>query len=525
MDSLVFAPRSLPRRIKVFIKVQSMSVIGMESYPVTVEVDVSRGLPHFATVGLPDASVKESRDRIKAAIKNSGYAFPRDHVTVNLAPADIRKEGTGFDLPIAVGILAAEALIEEAALDGCFFIGELSLDGSIKGVRGVLPAAFKARESGIRSVFVPEENAAEAAMVEGIQVYGVRTLPDVVEFLADRKIIEPLSVNADRLFQVHRHYEIDFSEIKGQKQALRALEIAAAGSHNVLMIGPPGSGKSMLARRLPTILPELSFEEAIEVTKIFSVAGLLNAGETLVAARPFRAPHHTISDAGLVGGGQMPHPGEISLSHLGVLFLDELPEFKRNALEALRQPLEEGAITITRSAVTAAFPARFMLVAAMTPCPCGYFGDRVRRCRCSPQQIRQYQAKISGPLLDRIDLHVEVPSIQYRALSGKQENESSAHVRERVVRARRRQKERFGGAGIPTNASMTEKQIRSFCPIDEESHQLMEMAVDKLGLSARALDRILKVSRTIADLEGAAKIEAAHVAEAIQYRSLDRNIV
>jgi len=287
----------------------------------------------------------------------------------------------------------------------------------------------------------------------------------------------------------------------------------------------PGSGKSMLARRLPTILPELSFEEAIEVTKIFSVAGLLNAGETLVAARPFRAPHHTISDAGLVGGGQMPHPGEISLSHLGVLFLDELPEFKRNALEALRQPLEEGAITITRSAVTAAFPARFMLVAAMNPCPCGYFGDRVRRCRCSPQQIRQYQAKISGPLLDRIDLHVEVPSIQYRALSGKQENESSAHVRERVVRARRRQKERFGGAGIPTNASMTEKQIRSFCPIDEESHQLMEMAVDKLGLSARALDRILKVSRTIADLEGAAKIEAAHVAEAIQYRSLDRNIV
>jgi len=509
----------------VFIKVQSMSVIGMESYPVTVEVDVSRGLPHFATVGLPDASVKESRDRIKAAIKNSGYAFPRDHVTVNLAPADIRKEGTGFDLPIAVGILAAEALIEEAALEGCFFIGELSLDGSVKGVRGILPAAFKARESGIRSVFVPEENAAEAAMVEGVCVYGIRTLPDVVEFLADRKTIEPLRVDAGRLFQVRRHYDIDFSEIKGQKQALRALEIAAAGGHNVLMIGPPGSGKSMLARRLPTILPDLSFEEAIEVTKIFSVAGLLNAGETLVAARPFRAPHHTISDAGLVGGGQMPHPGEISLAHLGVLFLDELPEFKRNALEALRQPLEEGAITITRSAVTAAFPAKFMLVAAMNPCPCGYFGDRVRRCRCSPQQIRQYQAKISGPLLDRIDLHVEVPSVRYRALKAKEENESSASVRDRVVRARRCQKERLGGTGVWTNACMTEKQIRSFCPIDEESHQLMEMAVEKLGLSARALDRILKVSRTIADLEGAEKIEAAHVAEAIQYRSLDRSVV
>ena len=510
---------------KVFVKVQSMSVIGMESYPVTVEVDVSQGLPQFATVGLPDASVKESRDRIKAAIKNSGYAFPRDHVTVNLAPADIRKEGTGFDLPIAVGILAAEALIGEAALDGCLFIGELSLDGSIKGVRGVLPAAFKARESGIRSIFVPEENAAEAAMVEGICVYGVRSLPDVVEFLADRKTIEPLCLNADDLFQVNRRYDIDFSEIKGQKLALRALEIAAAGSHNLLMIGPPGSGKSMLARRLPTILPDLSFEEAIEVTKVFSVAGLLSAGETLIAARPFRAPHHTISDVGLVGGGQMPHPGEISLAHLGVLFLDELPEFKRNALEALRQPLEDGTITITRSAVTTAFPAKFMLVAAMNPCPCGYFGDRVRRCRCSPQQIRQYQAKISGPLLDRIDLHVEVPSVRYRALTGKENNESSADVRKRVVGARRRQQERFGGAAIPANARMTEKQIRSFCSIDEESHQLMEMAVEKLGLSARAMNRILKVSRTIADLDGAEKIGAAHVAEAIQYRSLDRNIV
>ena len=362
-------------------------------------------------------------------------------------------------------------------------------------------------------------------MVEGINVHGVKNLTDVVEFLSGRKNIEPLSVNVTEVFQQTRKYDIDYSEIKGQKQALRALEIAAAGGHNVLMIGPPGSGKSMLAKRLPTILPDLSFEEAIEVTKVFSVAGSLNREEMMIATRPFRAPHHTISDAGLVGGGQMPRPGEISLAHLGVLFLDELPEFKRNALEALRQPLEEGTITITRSSVTATFPAKFMLVAAMNPCPCGYFGDRVRTCRCSPQQIRQYQGKISGPLMDRIDLHIEVPSVKYRALSAKEEGESSQTIKNRVNAARNAQKRRFGQNDIICNARMTEKQIKTFCAIDDDSHKLIEMAIEKLGLSARAINRILKVSRTIADLEKKEKVEAAHVAEAIQYRSLDRSLI
>ncbi|MBE9547092.1 MAG: YifB family Mg chelatase-like AAA ATPase [Proteobacteria bacterium] len=506
-------------------KVISSAVIGIDSYPVDVEVDISPGLPQFSTVGLPDVSVRESRDRIRAAIKNSGYGFPGDRVTVNLAPADIKKEGTSFDLPIAVGILAAEGIIEREALQDYVMMGELSLDGRIKGIHGALSAAFQAKEMGAKGIILPGENAAEAAMVETIDVIGVDYLPDVVEFYSGRKEIEPTSVDISEIFNRGLHYPFDFSEIRGQDQAKRALEVAAAGGHNLIMIGPPGSGKTMLAQRLPSIFPDLFLEEAVETTKIFSVAGLLARKDAILATRPFRAPHHTISDAGLVGGGHVPKPGEASLAHNGVLFLDELPEFKKNVLEALRQPLEDGYITIARSSMTATYPARFMLVAAMNPCPCGYYTDPRRECRCTPQQIRQYQARISGPLLDRIDIHIEVPSIRYRDLTAKSGGESSGSVRERVNRARGVQKKRFGDTDALSNARMTNKQIKEFCPVDEESGRLIEMAVDRLGLSARAYTRILKVARTIADLEEEENIRSCHISEAIQYRSLDRRMI
>jgi len=509
----------------LIVKAISSAVIGIESHPVTVEVDLAAGLPLFSTVGLPDVAVRESKDRIKAAVKNSGYPFPGHHVTVNLAPADIKKEGTAFDLPIAVAILTAQGLVPAHALADYLLLGELSLDGGVKGIHGALPAAFEAKALGIRGVIVPRENAAEAALVEGIEVIPVERLSEVVEFLGGRTEIAPVHVDLAKLFCRIRDYPFDFSEIRGQEQAKRALEVATAGGHNLLMIGPPGSGKTMLAQRLVTIIPDLSLPEAIETTKIFSVAGLLDRKEALLGTRPFRAPHHTISDAGLVGGGHTPRPGEISLAHHGVLFLDELPEFRKNALEALRQPLEDGRVTITRSSFTATYPARFMLVAAMNPCPCGYFGDRSRPCRCTPQQIRQYQGRISGPLMDRIDIHVEVPSVRYRDLTARETGESSAAIKARIEQARNIQKNRFAGDGTLFNARMTDRQVRAACPLDEESRQLIEMAIDRLGLSARAYTRILKVARTIADLEGSGPLRPSHVAEAIQYRSLDRRLI
>lgn len=510
-------------------KVYSGAVYGVDAYEVEIEVDAGHGEPKVVVVGLPDTAVKESSDRVWTALINSGFNPPMSRTTVNLAPADIKKEGPSFDLPIALGMLVAEDQIVAPRLADYCVTGELALSGEVRRVRGVLPIALQARAAGRKGILAPVENAEEAAVVSGLDAIPVHNLREAAEFLEGKREIEPFHVNMTTAFGGGTRYDDDYSDVKGQEIARRAIEVAVAGGHNILLVGPPGTGKSMLAKRVPTILPPLTLEEALETTKIHSIAGVLPAHQAVVAGRPFRAPHHTISDAGLLGGGSHPVPGEVSLAHNGVLFLDELPEFHRNVLEVMRQPLEDGKVTVTRAAATVTFPCRFMLVAAMNPCPCGHYGDPQKACRCTPMQMQRYRNRISGPLLDRIDIHVEVPAMEYRQLASLEKGESSEAIRARVVASRERQRERFAAATddgntrhTHSNAGMRARDIPKYCALSAGAHSLLKSAMSDLHLSARAYDRILKVARTIADLSQAEHLTEEHLAEAIQYRSLDR---